>query len=75
VKRLAVFAGHLDDVGGALNKAVKSHNAAVGSYESRLLPGAKRFTELGVEAKTELPEPAPVDALARRPTDADPPDA
>lgn len=75
VQRLAVFAGHLDDVGGALNKAVKSHNAAVGSYEARLLPGAKRFTELGVEAKSELPEPAPVDALARRPADADPTDA
>ena len=74
VKRLAVFAGHLDDVGGALNKAVRSHNAAVGSYESRLLPGAKRFTELGVEAKTALPEPAPVDALARSPTDPDPTD-
>lgn len=69
VDRLTVFANHLDDVGGALNKAVKSHNAAVGSYESRLLPGAKRFTELGVEAKNALPEPKPVETLARRPAE------
>jgi DNA recombination protein RmuC len=75
VKRLAVFAGHLDDVGGALDKAVRSHNAAIGSYESRLLPGAKRFIELGVETKAALPEPAPVDALARRPADAEEPSA
>jgi DNA recombination protein RmuC len=75
VSRLAVFAGHLDDVGGALDKAVRSHNAAVGSYETRLLPGARRFVELGVDAKTALPEPAPVDTLARKTSGSEPTDA
>jgi DNA recombination protein RmuC len=70
-KRLATFAGHLADVGDALEKAAKAHNKAVGSYENRLLPGARKFTELGVDAKTALPEVERVETLANRPADAD----
>lgn len=73
--RLVVFADHLADVGKALNKAVGSHNAAVGSFESRLLPGARKFAELGVEAKSELPKVDAVEQLARPPRDVDPTDA
>jgi DNA recombination protein RmuC len=73
--RLVVFADHLADVGKALNKAVGSHNAAVGSFESRLLPGARKFAELGVEAKSELPKVDPIEQLARPPRDVDPTDA
>lgn len=73
--RLVVFTDHLADVGKALNKAVGSHNAAVGSFESRLLPGARKFAELGVEAKSELPKVDPIEQLARPPRDVDPTDA
>lgn len=66
-KRLAVFAGHLSDVGEALEKASKAHNRAVGSYENRLLPGARKFTELGVDAKTPLPDVDRIETLPSRP--------
>jgi len=69
-KRLATFAGHLADVGDSLEKAVKSHNRAVGSYDGRLLPGARKFTELGVDAKTALPAVEPIEELPRRPNEA-----
>jgi len=73
--RLVVFAEHLADVGGALDRAVKSHNAAVGSFDSRLAPAARKFVELGVEAKAELPKLEPSEQRARPPRDADSTDA
>ncbi len=73
--RLVVFAEHLADVGKALNKAVGSHNAAVGSFDTRLAPGARKFTELGVDGKTVLPKLEPIEQLARPPRDPDAEDA
>ncbi len=46
--RLGTFSGHLDQVGRSLNTAVGHFNAAVGSLESRVLVGARRFSDLGV---------------------------
>jgi DNA recombination protein RmuC len=66
-KRLSTFAGHLADVGKALGDAVHSHNKAVGSFDSRLLPSARRFAELGVGAKEEVPDVEAVDQLPRKP--------
>ena len=74
-KRLATFAGHLADVGEALEKAAKAHNKAVGSYENRLLPGARKFTELGVDAKTPLPDVDRIETLPGRPATIEAPGA
>ena len=54
--RLSVFVRHLNDVGHKLNQAVEQYNEAVGSLESRVLPSAMRFRELGATS-AELPEP------------------
>jgi DNA recombination protein RmuC len=49
--RLNTFAGHLRTVGKELGSSVKAYNQAVGSLEHRVLPSARRFTELGVNPK------------------------
>jgi len=63
--RIANFADHLDRVGRGLDGAVKSYNAAVGSFEQNLLPGSRRFNELGAKGAKELTSPAGVETGVR----------
>lgn len=63
--RIAGFADNLDKVGRGLEGANKAYNAAVGSFEQTLLPGARKFSELGAKGVKELPEPAPVETTPR----------
>jgi DNA recombination protein RmuC len=49
-ERFATFVGHLSGVGKALEGAVRKHNEAVGSLDTRVLPAARRLRELGVGA-------------------------
>jgi DNA recombination protein RmuC len=46
--RLETFAEHLERVGRGLRTAVGAYNGAVGSFEHRVLPGARRLAEHGV---------------------------
>jgi DNA recombination protein RmuC len=41
-----VFAEHLEKVGKGLETASKGYNSAVGSFNGRLLPGARETAEL-----------------------------
>ena len=64
--RLVKLSTLLGTLGGRLNSAVRAYNEAVGSYESRVLPGARRFAEHGAVAEgRELPELEPVTIAAR----------
>src|SRR5207302_47381 len=45
-KRIADLSRHLAKLGRALESALKTYNGAVGSFDSRLLPAARRFEEL-----------------------------
>ena len=63
--RIAGFADNLDKVGRGLETASKAYNSAVGSFEQTLLPGARKFSELGAKGTKELPEPAPVETTPR----------
>jgi DNA recombination protein RmuC len=63
--RVAGFADHLDRVGRGLENASKAYNQAVGSFEGTLLPGARKFSELGAKGAKELPEPSPVETTLR----------
>jgi len=65
--RLATFTDHLTNIGGGLESAVKHFNRAVGSFESKLLPGARRFTELGISERKPLTPPTPVETGVREP--------
>ena len=63
--RLATFAEHLSRLGRSLDNSVDSFNKAVGSYDSRILPGARKFTEMGISAKKELPEVEQIERATR----------
>ena len=63
--RVVGFADNLDKVGRGLDAAVKGYNLAVGSFEGTLLPGARKFAELGARGAKELASPDTVDTHAR----------
>jgi len=73
-ERLGIFADHFAAVGKGLTAAVNSYNKAVGSFEGRLLPQARRFEALGPADGRDLPSPGGVAASPRSlATGAEPP--
>lgn len=65
-KRLATFGGHLESLGKSLGSSVNHFNKAVGSLERQVLPGARKFTEMGISSKTEISDLPPVENLPRQ---------
>ncbi len=63
--RLSTFADHLARLGRNLDNSVDAFNKAVASYDSRVLPGARKFTELGVTARKEPPRVEQIERVAR----------
>jgi DNA recombination protein RmuC len=63
--RIAVFANHMGSTSRGLAAAVKSFNAAVGSFEQYLEPGARRFEALGAKGAKELENPERVEVEVR----------
>jgi DNA recombination protein RmuC len=49
--RLCIMAGHFHHLGKDIDRCVATYNQLVGSYEKRVLPACRRFTDLGVSAK------------------------
>jgi DNA recombination protein RmuC len=70
-KRLATFGDHMGRIGKSLGQSVDAYNSAVGSLERQVLPGARKFTELGLRPGKEIEEIATVDKLARVPKPAE----
>ena len=66
-KRLSKFTEHVSRIGRSLGQSVDAYNSAVGSLERQVLPGARKFTELGLRPEREIEEIAPVEKLARVP--------
>ena len=63
--RTARFIEHLAKVGKHLDGSISAYNAAVGSLERSLLPGARKFAELGIQKKKEIPDIKPVEPAIR----------
>ncbi len=63
--RISGFADHLDKVGRGLENASKSYNSAIGAFEGTVLPGARKFVELGAKGAKELTEPGSVETTPR----------
>lgn len=63
--RISGFADHLDKVGRGLENACKSYNSAIGAFEGTLLPGARKFVELGAKGVKDLTEPGSVETNPR----------
>ena len=82
-ERLGSMVGHLETVGKNLKQAGDAYDRFVGSLESKVLPGARRFKELGVNASSELESPEQIrlalrsvtkpELTGRLPEDADGP--
>ena len=54
--RIATFIDHLNMVGADLSGATQSYNSAVASLQTRVIPQARKFKELGAEGKKEIPD-------------------
>ncbi len=65
--RIGKFTEHFSRIRDGLDKAVSAYNNAVGSYESRVLPGARRLRELRVTSDREGFEPPEIVDRATRP--------
>ena len=64
-QRLAVFTEHLSKLGSSLEGSVSAFNRAVGSFDSKVLPGARKFVEMGVTPKKTLEPPTPLEIAPR----------
>jgi DNA recombination protein RmuC len=63
--RLTAFVGHMNKVGKQLASSVENYNRAVGSLERKVLPGARKFVELGIRPKKDLEQLEPLESLPR----------
>jgi DNA recombination protein RmuC len=63
--RLGKTVGYINDLGTQLGRSMDAFNGLVGSFQRRLLPAARRFQELGVDA-SEIPAVPTVESAVRR---------
>ena len=64
--RLNTFSGHLQKLGSSLEGSLKSYNSAVGSFDTRVLRSARKFTELGISTGKDLNEPQQIETAVRQ---------
>ncbi len=64
-KRLATFSDHLAKLGRSLDGAVGNYNKAVGSFDTKLVPGAKKLADLGIDASREFEDPGQIEKGVR----------
>jgi len=66
-RRMAVMADRMGKVGDAIERSVKSYNELVGSVESRVMPQARKFKELGAgDAGIDIAAPAQIETSTRQ---------
>ena len=53
--RLATMTTHIQELGRSLQRSVDHYNRVLGAMESRVLVSARKFQELGVSSKQEIP--------------------
>jgi len=64
-ERLAKFVEHFSGIGDGLRRAVKAYDGAVGSYEARIQPAARRLAEQAAISDKTLPEVSAIDGPTR----------
>jgi len=72
--RLTTFADHLAKLGRSLDSSVDTFNKAVGSFDTRILPSARKFVEMGITAKKAPPELEQIERATRRVESRDEPE-
>ncbi len=63
--RLNTFRNHLGKLGNALEQSLRAFNASVGSLERSVLPGARKFVELGVRGEKPIEELTEIEVSVR----------
>jgi len=53
-RRLQTLTDHLGKLGRSLENSVTNYNKLVGSFDTRVLPGARKFTEMGIDTGKKL---------------------
>ncbi len=67
-RRMAVMIDHIGKVGESIDKSAKNYNALINSVESRVLPQARRFKELGAgDAGIAIATPDLIETAPRLP--------
>ena len=64
-ERLSVLGRHFEDLRRKLDGAVQAYNSAAGSFEARVLTGARKLRDLDVTTAPELPTIEPIDTVPR----------
>jgi DNA recombination protein RmuC len=70
--RLTSMSGSIGGLGAALKNSVEKYNRAVASLESRVLPAARRFRELGISTRDAIVALEPVETIPRELTSSFP---
>jgi DNA recombination protein RmuC len=70
-ERLAVLGDHFVTLGKRLDSSVAAYNQTVGSLERRVLPTARRFADLGVGGRRDVPTLAGIERVAQEPRAAE----
>jgi DNA recombination protein RmuC len=65
-QRLGTLSEHMAKLGKNLDSSVNNFNKLLGSYESNVLPGAKKFTELGIETHKDIEQGSVVETPTRK---------
>ncbi|MEK7323607.1 MAG: DNA recombination protein RmuC [Pseudomonadota bacterium] len=55
-QRLSTFTDHLAKLGKNLSSSLDHYNKAVGSFERQVMPGARKFTEMGITPRKPMPD-------------------
>lgn len=63
--RISTLASHFEGLGNNLKRSVDSYNKAVGTLETRILPQARRFQELGISSKSSIKRVESVEKVPR----------
>ncbi len=71
--RLETFIKHFKEIGDHLGRTVERFNSAVGSFDRRLIPAARRFRDLGL-SNTELEAPSEIEVVPSLPSTDEPSD-
>lgn len=64
-ERLATTSEHLEKLGRSLGSSLGHYNKAIGSLETRVFASARKFRDLGIDAKKDLESLEPLDVTPR----------
>lgn len=56
----------MQKLGKSLDSGMKHYNSAVGSFDSRVLPSARKFNEMGISADKKLKQSNQIETAVRQ---------